>query len=98
MKKPKIVKYTPPKRIEDYPVGAAFKSGHLVEENSGWRTFRPVIDYDKCVNCMQCFLVCPDGVIDKSEKNIEIDYGFCKGCGICVKQCRFDAIKMVKED
>lgn len=29
---------------------------------------------------------------------IEIDYDFCKGCGVCVKACRFNAIRMVPEN
>ena len=98
MNRPKIVSFSPPKSIEAYPMGATYKAGHLIEENSGWRTFKPVIDYDRCIDCLQCFLVCPDGAIDKSEERIAVDYRFCKGCGICVKQCKVDGIQMVKED
>lgn len=28
---------------------------------------------------------------------VAVDYDFCKGCGVCVKVCRFDAIAMVSE-
>jgi len=97
MDRPKIVKYKEPERAEDYPVGATFRAGHLVQANAGWRTFRPVIDEDKCIKCLRCFLVCPDGAIDKSGENLEIDYNFCKGCGICAHECKVGAIRMVKE-
>ena len=96
MDRPKVVKYSKPLCVEDYPCGA-FKAGHLVQDNSGWRVFRPVIDQEKCVRCLRCFLVCPDGAIDKSGDRLEIDYGFCKGCGVCAYECKLGAITMVRE-
>lgn len=97
MDRPKVKEYCRPDRIEDYPAWPTFAAGHLVETNAGWRTFRPVIDYEKCVRCLRCFLLCPDGVIDKSGENVEIDYDFCKGCGICAQECPVNAISMEKE-
>ena len=97
MDRPKIVKYEKPSRIEDYPCGA-FQAGHLVMSNAGWRVFRPVLDKNKCVNCLRCYLLCPDGTIfQNQEKTIEFDYDYCKGCGVCAHECPTDAIKMVKE-
>ncbi len=98
MKRPKVKKWTEPKTIKDYPMGSTCDSDHLTSINAGWRTFRPVINYDKCVNCLRCFLVCPDGVIDKSGEKLEIDYDYCKGCGVCEYECRPRAIDMVKEE
>lgn len=83
--------------VTQIPMGPAYKAGQLVDVSSGMRTFRPVIDQDKCKHCLRCFLVCPDGTIDKSEENLEIDYDYCKGCGICAKACGFGAIQMIKE-
>lgn len=97
MDRPKITQWQEPARVEDYPIGSTCKSGQLVEKNAGWRTFKPSIDEGKCVNCLRCFLVCPDGVIDKSDEKLYIDYDFCKGCGICAKECKFQAITMEKE-
>jgi pyruvate ferredoxin oxidoreductase delta subunit len=96
MDRPRIVEYSKPSRVEDYPCGA-FKAGHLVQGNAGWRVFRPVIDHEKCVFCLRCFLVCPDGAIDKSGEKLEIDYSFCKGCGVCAHECKVGAISMVRE-
>ena len=83
--------------ITQIPMGPAYRAGQLVDVSSGMRTFRPVIDQDKCKHCLRCFLVCPDGTVDKSGENLEIDYDYCKGCGICAKACAFDAIQMIKE-
>lgn len=96
--RPKVQEYKRPKHIKEYPTGTAFKSGHLVDKHAGWRTFRPIIDKEKCVNCLRCYLVCPDGVIYKSEDKVDIDYDFCKGCGVCEYECKLKAITMVKEE
>jgi 2-oxoisovalerate ferredoxin oxidoreductase delta subunit len=44
-------------------------------------------------------LFCPDGAIRwKPEKgDIEFDYSFCKGCGICANECPTKAITMKLE-
>lgn len=96
MNKPKVRISLAPARLKEYPVGPTFQAGHLVEDNAGWRTFKPVLT-GKCVKCLQCFLLCPEGCIGKTETGIEIDYNFCKGCGICAKVCNPNAISMVKE-
>lgn len=97
MNRPKVATFVPPKKLADYPLGPAFTSGYLAETNAGMRTFRPVIDSKKCVKCFRCFLLCPDGAIDKSGDSLAIDYDFCKGCGICAYECKPKAITMKKE-
>jgi len=97
-KHPEITPFTSPEHIKDYPKGPCFHSGHLVETNSGWRTYRPIIDLEKCINCLMCYLYCPDGTIFKKDGKVAVNYDFCKGCGICAKECKKDAISMVKED
>jgi 2-oxoacid:acceptor oxidoreductase delta subunit (pyruvate/2-ketoisovalerate family) len=62
-----------------------------------WRTLRPVIDHEKCNQCMFCWSYCPEGVIYVADDKIVIDYDYCKGCGICEHECPFDAIKMERE-
>lgn len=95
--RPAIVKYRTPEHISEYPVGPCFQAGHLVTENAGWRTEKPVPDAKACTGCFYCYLCCPEGVIFKSEGKIDIDYSFCKGCGICARVCRSGAIEMVRE-
>ncbi len=86
-----------PRKLAEYPVGPTFRAGHLTDVNAGMRTFRPVINREKCVRCLRCFLVCPDGAVDKSGRELEIDYNYCKGCGVCAYECRPRAITMEKE-
>lgn len=86
-----------PVSISDIPETTSYEAGYLVTKNAGWRNKRPVIDTNKCVGCLQCYLHCPDGVIFKSNGKVDIDYDFCKGCGICAKVCRVNVIKMEAE-
>jgi pyruvate ferredoxin oxidoreductase delta subunit len=64
-----------------------------------WRSFRPVRDPKKCTKCLLCHMVCPDAAIgwNKKTEDIEFDYNYCKGCGICANECPLKAIKMVQE-
>jgi len=83
--------------LSEYPQWPAYEAGYLVTKNAGWRSQKPVIDKGKCVGCMQCYLYCPEGVIFQDEKIVNVDYDFCKGCGICKKICRAAAIEMEME-
>ena len=86
-----------PQNLEDIPEATAYEAGYLVTKNAGWRNVRPVIDNIKCVGCLQCYLYCPDGVIFQDDNKVDVDYNFCKGCGICVKACPFTAISIRME-
>ena len=69
--------------------GVAGKTG-------AWRSHKPIVDTEKCVNCERCWIFCPDGCIDR--ETVEIDYVYCKGCGICEIECKALAITMVPEE
>ncbi|MBQ1948608.1 MAG: 4Fe-4S binding protein [Treponema sp.] len=86
-----------PVSFEEIPEAAAYEAGFLVTKNAGWRNFRPVVNEEKCVGCLQCYLYCPDGVIFKKDKKVSVDYDFCKGCGICKNICKVQAITMEEE-
>jgi len=60
-----------------------------------WRTLRPVKDEEKCNECGLCWVYCPEACIE--FEGFEIDYAYCKGCGICARECRVDAILLVRE-
>ena len=52
--------------------------------NTGaWRTDTPVLDREKCRNCLLCVPYCPDSSLPVAEGKLAgIDYLHCKGCGI----------------
>ncbi len=66
--------------------------------NGGWRAERPIIDMDRCTNCMICWIFCPEGAIKVENSTvIGIDLDHCKGCAICAMECPPKVIKMVEE-
>jgi len=71
--------------------GAAGKTGT-------WRLSRPVIDEEKCVKCLLCWLHCPeDTILRRDDNSVYVDYEYCKGCGICAEVCPVGAIRMEPE-
>ena len=70
-----------------------------------------VVDPDKCTNCMACAKACPRGLItsvpvskkvhvacanlDKGKAAMSVCSNSCIGCGLCVKECKKDAIHVV---
>jgi pyruvate ferredoxin oxidoreductase delta subunit len=79
--------------------GKIIKPGNAKEYKTGsWRNKKPVWDEKKCIHCLRCFLYCPDGAVKvKNGKVVGINYDYCKGCGICAKECPVKAIKMENE-
>ena len=84
---------------KELPPGAVItEPGSSRQYKTGdWRAFKPVVEGDKCVNCLLCWVYCPDAAIIRDEKGVKINYDYCKGCGICSKECPRLAIKMVEE-
>ena len=69
-------------------------------ETGSWRTYHPTHDAGKCINCLRCWIMCPDSAIQVKDGKISgIDYKHCKGCGICAEECppKNKAFTMVNE-
>ncbi len=87
-------------KAAEFPIGAVeIEAGNSVDYiTGGWRAERPVWDADTCTSCMLCWVMCPDSsIIVKDGQMVGIDYDHCKGCGICVKECKFGALHMILE-
>lgn len=89
---------------KDIPIGGLIlEAGNAVNyKTGGWRTLKPVHDEKKCINCLFCWIYCPDSaILVKDGKVVGVDYEHCKGCGICARECPVKpekAIKMVKDE
>ena len=88
---------------KELPEGDVLEGGTAAKFNvSGWRSERPVWTEKNCIQCLICWIVCPDSSITtKDGKMTGIDYDHCKGCGICDCECPTKpdkrAINMVPE-
>ena len=72
-----------------------FRSTSKLVNTGAWRTNTPVLDQEKCRQCLLCVPYCPDRSLPVEQGNLAgIDYEHCKGCGICAEVCPFDAITM----
>jgi len=88
-----------PKSWKEVPVAGVCWKPATEYLTGDWRTFKPVRDTEKCTRCLLCPMICPDSAVtwNKTTEDIEFNYDFCKGCGICANECPADAIKMVRE-
>lgn len=86
---------------KEITVGCVLESdGSTAELKTGaWRSRRPIVDHEECIECGTCWMLCPEGCIEKtSEDEFVPDMDYCKGCGICGNECPVDCIEMVIEE
>ncbi|MCL5284376.1 MAG: FAD-dependent oxidoreductase [Nitrospirae bacterium] len=57
-----------------------------------------------CLECDNCWTLCPDGAVLRTAGISALpvpyvfDYDYCKGCGLCVRECPSGHIRMVPEE
>ena len=51
----------------------------------------------RCIDCDNCFIYCPDVSLSKKTSGYDVNFDFCKGCGVCVQECPRAAMEMVEE-
>ena len=57
-----------------------------------------IIDYDTCIGCKECVIICPFGAIQYDEqKRLLYKCDLCQGEPECVKWCYTGAIKYAKD-
>jgi len=52
-----------------------------------------------CFDCGNCYMYCPDNAvkISPATRKYEFDLDFCKGCGLCAKECPCHYIQLTLE-
>ena len=87
---------------KEVPLGCAIlEPGNARTFKTGdWRSkIRPVIDREKCIKCGMCWIFCPDMAYGHREDGyFDWNPDYCKGCGICARECPKDAISMIAEE
>ena len=86
---------------KDLEIGSIVtEPGNASQYKSGdWRSQRPTYDFKKCIKCGLCSIFCPEGCIEQNEEGyFEANLFYCKGCGICARECWTQAIAMVEEE
>ncbi len=88
---------------QELPIGCVIdkSSTSLSFKTGDWRSNKPVWDEGKCIQCLMCWISCPDAaVIVKDGKMTGFNYDYCKGCGVCASVCpkTAHAIEMIREE
>jgi len=69
-----------------------------LDESTALFEARRCLSCGNCFGCDNCYGVCPDNAIIKlGDGSYEIDYDYCKGCGLCAAECPCGAIEMEPE-
>jgi NADPH-dependent glutamate synthase beta subunit-like oxidoreductase len=50
-----------------------------------------------CIRCDTCVVVCPDLAVVRADDGYRVLGDYCKGCGLCVKECPTGAMDMIEE-
>jgi len=85
---------------QELPAGGVVSPQDGVQPRTGgWRTgVRPEVELTTCVDCLLCWLYCPDSAIELDGTAFAgFDYDHCKGCELCAEVCPTGAISMVPE-
>ncbi|MEO0076531.1 MAG: 2-oxoacid:acceptor oxidoreductase family protein [candidate division WOR-3 bacterium] len=84
---------------QELPVGLITQPGSAQAYKTGsWRSLVPITDATKCIKCGICWLYCPDAARYRMpDGTYETNFEYCKGCGICAKECPTHCIIMEKE-
>jgi 2-oxoacid:acceptor oxidoreductase delta subunit (pyruvate/2-ketoisovalerate family) len=87
---------------KEVPIGCAMlKAGNSRELRTGdWRSkIRPATDKEKCIKCGMCWIFCPDMAYSQNTDGyFDWNTYYCKGCGICARECPKKAIQMIAEE
>ncbi len=51
----------------------------------------------RCNECNTCWFLCPDGTVLSKNGEVDFDYDYCKGCGVCAEECPRGAIILEEE-
>jgi len=97
--------YSEAERVHQPQLALARRQGTFEEVHGGLDEQTALFEARRCLSCGNCFEcdncfgVCPDNAVVKlgPDQGFRIDLDFCKGCGLCAKECPCGAIEMTPE-
>ena len=90
-------------RVQAAGVPLEERRGNFREVHLGLTEEKAVGEAGRCFNCGicnqcdTCWTFCPDMAVKKKKDHYEIDYDYCKGCGICFEECPRGAVLLEEE-
>jgi Pyruvate/2-oxoacid:ferredoxin oxidoreductase delta subunit len=82
---------------------AAQRLGSDAEVQLGLELEQALAESERCFSCGTCVLcdncvnVCPDLAVMRAADGYVVLTDYCKGCGLCVRECPTGSMKMVEE-
>jgi 2-oxoacid:acceptor oxidoreductase delta subunit (pyruvate/2-ketoisovalerate family) len=96
--------YAPARRAADHLLPAEQRRLSFEETNLGLAFEEALGEAGRCLqcgvctSCEVCLIFCPDVAISRRDDGrLDIDYEYCKGCGLCAAECPRGAITMTRE-
>ncbi|WP_395693002.1 NAD(P)-binding protein [Piscinibacter sp.] len=50
-----------------------------------------------CIHCDQCVIYCPDLAVQRIGEGYRVNTDYCKGCGVCVRECPTGSMAMSED-
>jgi len=76
--------------IKNLGMGLASRKGKLEMHSA----MHPSVNQNTCAKCWRCEKFCPENAIERTQQGARIDPTRCIGCGECLVECSFGAIKI----
>ena len=97
--------FEPAARHLERELAPAVRRRGFVEVDQGLPREAALAEARRCFNCGVCnmceicLIFCPDVAISRSGDGagFDIDYDYCKGCGVCATECPRGAMAMTRE-
>ncbi len=86
----------PPKLDPLYRIKGFYEVRMGYDEETLLKEARRCFSCGVCNSCDNCWVFCPDMAIIRNEE-YKVDYDYCKGCGVCARECPRGVIDMEEE-
>ena len=90
-------------RAVEHRLDAAQRLASVAEVQIGFEVEQALAESERCfscgtcIQCDNCVHYCPDLAVKREAGGYVVLTDYCKGCGICVKECPTGSMKMIEE-